>query len=73
METIEEGIALRKAGIKEEILLLSQTAIKEDIENLVENNIICDIGTKDIKIGEKVIFPIESNCKIDLPIRREYR
>ncbi len=39
----------------------------------IESNIICDIGAKDIKIGEKVIFPISIYDKTNLPIRREYR
>ena len=56
VETIEEAIKLRKAGIKkEEILMLSQTAIKEDIELLVENNIIITLGSKeDVEIADKV-------------------
>ena len=55
VETIEEGITLRKSGIKEEILMLSTTAIKEDIELLVENNIILSLGSKeDIETANQV-------------------
>ena len=56
VETIEEAIKLRESGIKkEEILMLSQTAIKEDIELLVKNNIVITLGSKeDVEIADKV-------------------
>ena len=43
VSTIEEALKIRQAGIEEKdakILMLSSTAIKEDIQTLVENNII---------------------------------
>lgn len=63
VSTIEEALLLRENGIKEKILMLSSTAIKEDVEKLVENNIIITIGSQnDVKIAEEVAS--EKNVKI---------
>ncbi len=68
--TLEEAVQLREAGLKEKILMLSSTAIKEEVETLVENDIILTIGSKeDIEIADQIgkekNKKIKAHLKID--------
>ena len=69
VSNITEAISLRKAGIKEKILMLSCTAIKEEMKQLVENDIIISIGSKeDIKVAEEIAKEQNKRIKAHLKI-----
>lgn len=68
--TVEEAIKLRKNGIKQDILMMSSTAVKEDVETLVENDIIITIGSNEaVEVAEEVAKSknkkIRAHLKID--------
>ena len=67
--TVEEAVQLRNAGIKAKILMLSSTAIDEDVKLLVENDIILTIGSaKSAEIAEKVGNDLNKKIKAHLKI-----
>lgn len=68
--TLEEAIELRKSGIKEDILMMSSTSIKEDLKELIKNDIIITIGSKEsadavLEIEKETNKRIRAHIKID--------
>ena len=69
VSTIEEALQLRKAGIKNDILMLSATAIEKDVETLVDNKIILTLSSKeDIEVIEKIAKQKDEKIKVHLKI-----
>ena len=69
VSTMEEALKLRKEGIKEEILMLSSTAIEDDVRTLVKNKIILTIVSKeDIIIAEKIGKEEKQTLRVHLKI-----
>ena len=65
--TVEEAVALRKAGIKEDILMISSISLKEDLETLINSDIIISIGSKECADIVKTLKNkrIRAHIKID--------
>ena len=72
VSTVEEALKIRNAGITEKdakILMLSSTTIKEDIQNLVDNDIILTIGSKEAaKVANNVGQALNKKIKVHLKI-----
>lgn len=65
----EEAIKLRKSGIKEKILMLSSVASMQEVEELIQNNIILTIGSKEAgKIANEIAKKLEKEVDIHLKI-----
>lgn len=70
VSTLEEALKIRNAGIKEKLLMLSSTAIKEEVQQLVQNDVIITIGSKEAaevaeEIGEELGKKVKAHIKID--------
>ena len=69
VSTVEEAVKLREAGLQARILMLSSTAIKKEIELLVENDIIITIGAKEaLDVAEIVAKEKNKQVKAHLKI-----
>lgn len=70
VSTLEEAIKLREAKIQAKILMLSSTAIRKEIEKLVDNDITLAIGsTEALNIAEEVAkkknVKVKAHIKVD--------
>lgn len=69
VSTIEEALELRKAGIQKNILMLSATSIKREIELLIENDITITIDSKEqIELIEEEATRQKKNVKAHIKI-----
>ena len=68
--TVEEALALREAKLQARILLLSSTAIKKEVELLIDNDIILTLGSKEaVEMAKSVAKlkqkKVQAHIKID--------
>lgn len=69
VSTKEEAILLRKAGIKEEILMLSASSMEDELRELIENDIILTLSSEeDAKVIEKLGEKLDKRVKVHLKI-----
>ncbi len=79
VSTVQEAVEFRKLGFTQQLLMLSSTAIKEDIEKLIENNVIITIGSKEAAealceiVNKKLINKSEEDEKTKIDTKtKEY-
>ena len=66
---VEEALKLRKSGIDTQIIMLSPTAIKSEVKELINNDIILTIGSiKELDIAEEVCIENDKEIKACLKI-----
>ncbi len=70
VSTIQEAMKFRNLGFTQRLLMLSSTAIKEEVEQLVEKNIIITIGSEEAvevvnQVAKNAKKPIKVHLKID--------
>ena len=71
--TVEEAVKLREGGIKEDILMMSSTAVKRDIEILLKNDIILTIGSREAgEAVEEISKKLEKKARVHLKIDTEF-
>lgn len=67
--TVEEAVFLRKAGITHEILMMSSTCIKKEVEALLDHKIILTIGSdKACRVVDSIAKKREEKAKVHLKI-----
>ena len=67
--TVEEAVKLKEAGIKQDILMMSSTAVKEDVEILIKNNVILTVGSKEAgETVEEVAQKLKTKARVHLKI-----
>lgn len=72
--TLEEAKILREAEIKEDILMLSGTSVKEEIEELIKNDIILTLNSKEaVKIADDSAKTLEKDVRAHIKIDTGFR
>lgn len=68
VSTVQEALQFRELGFTQKLLMLSSTAIKEEVEKLVNKNVIITIGSKEsAEVANQVAEnkTIKAHIKID--------